>query len=82
MKTRFLILFALIMIPAASFAEELEVELGETVTYDNLKLYFYDVEDSRCPSDVTCVWEGEVVAMIQISNQTDTFGDSLEIGYL
>ncbi len=75
MKTRLLILFALMMIPIpVSFAEELEIKFGETVSYEDLKLYFYDVEDSRCPSDVTCIWEGKVSAMIHISNQTHKIG--------
>ena len=83
MKTRLLIIFALVMIPvlSESFAEELEIKFGETISYDNLKLYFYDVEDSRCPSDVTCIWEGKVAAMIHISNETHKTGGSLEIGY-
>jgi hypothetical protein len=83
MKTMLLILFALIMIPIAteSFAEELEIEFGETVSHENLKLYFYDIEDSRCPSDVKCIWEGKVAVMIHISNQTHKIGGSLEIGY-
>lgn len=83
MKTRLLVIFALVMIPmvSESFAEELEIKFGETISYDNLKLYFYDVEDSRCPSDVTCIWEGKVVAMIHTSNDTHKIGGPLEIGY-
>lgn len=42
----------------------------QTTTYRNLTFWFYDIEDSRCPSDVTCVWEGEVKVMIHIRNQT------------
>jgi len=83
MKTRLLIILALAVIPimGTSFAEELEIEFGETVSYENLKLYFYDIEDSRCPSDVTCIWEGKVSAMIHISNQTHKIGGPLEISY-
>ena len=83
MKTRLLIILALAVIPiiGISFAEELEIGFGETVSYENLKLYFYDVEDSRCPSDVTCIWEGKVSAMIHISNQTHKIGGPLEISY-
>ena len=76
MKTRLLIILALAIIPIMdiSFAEELEIKFEETVSHDGLKLYFYDVEDSRCPSDVTCIWEGKVSAMIHISNQTHKIG--------
>jgi len=83
MKTILLIISALTVIPIMdiSFAEELEIEFGKTISYENLKLYFYDVEDSRCPSDVTCIWEGKVSAMIHISNQTHKIGGPLEISY-
>jgi hypothetical protein len=63
-----------------SFAEQITVKFGETVSYENLKFYFYDIEDSRCPSDVTCIWEGQVLAMIRISNATLDIGGSREIG--
>lgn len=86
MNTRFLIIigiFTLVLIPVAtkSFAEEIEIKFGETVLYENLNLYFYDIEDSRCPLDVTCVWEGKVSAMIHTSNQTHKIGGGFEIGY-
>ena len=83
MRIRLLIILALAIIPITDilFAEELEIEFGETISYENLKLYFYDVEDSRCPSDVTCIWEGKVSAMIHISNQTHKIGGPLEISY-
>jgi hypothetical protein len=83
MKRGLLIILALaiILMMDVSFAEKLEIEFGETVSYENLKLYFYDIEDSRCPSDITCIWEGKVSAMIHISNQTHKIGGPLEISY-
>lgn len=83
MKTEFLILFAIVVMPimTQSFAEELEIKFGQTISYENLKLYFYDVEDSRCPSDVTCIWEGNVSAMIHISNQTHKIEGPLELDF-
>ena len=83
MRTRLLIIFAIAMIIpiTESFAEEIEIKFGETVHYENLNLYFYDIEDSRCPLDVTCIWEGKVSAMIHTSNQTHKIGGGLEIGY-
>ena len=83
MKTRFLIIIAaLVLVPmiSESFAEQITVKFGETVSYENLKFYFYDIEDSRCPSDVTCVWEGQVFAMIRISNATHDIGGYRDIG--
>jgi hypothetical protein len=84
MKTILLIILALTVIPIIdiSFAEELEIEFGKTISYENLKLYFYDIEDSRCPSDVTCVWEGKVSAMIRVSNGTLDIGGPQPIGFV
>ena len=63
-----------------SFADEIKVKFGETVSYENLKFYFYDIEDSRCPSDVTCIWEGRVLTMTRISNATLDIGGYRNIG--
>ncbi|MCV0409618.1 hypothetical protein [Nitrosopumilus sp.] len=83
MKTIFLIIVTFVMaIPITeSFAEPIEIKLGETILYENLNLSFYDIRDSRCPLDVTCIWEGKVTAMISTSNQTHKIGGLFEIGY-
>jgi hypothetical protein len=83
MKTRLLIIIAFVMIIpiTESFAEPIEIKFGETVLYDNLNLNFYDIEDSRCPLDVTCVWEGKVSAKIHTSNETHKIGGIFEIDY-
>ena len=47
-----------------------EIPFEQTIQYEDLELYFYDVEDSRCPVDVSCIWEGQVTAMIHVKNQT------------
>lgn len=48
----------------------IKIPFDQTFQYEDLELYFYDVEDSRCPTDVTCIWEGQVTAMIHVKNQT------------
>ena len=54
-----------------SFAEKkIKLHSGQTTSVENLKFTLYDVDDSRCPSDVTCVWGGQVSAKIRIENQT------------
>ena len=76
MKTRLLILLAiaallLVGISDESFADKrIKLHLGQTTSTENLKLTLHDVYDSRCPSDVTCVWDGQVTATIQIQNNT------------
>ena len=67
------ILLATLLLSGTAFGLQ-TVDLGfdKTLQLDGLELYFYDIEDSRCPLDVTCFWEGQVTAMIQLSNQTHT----------
>lgn len=47
-----------------------DLKLGETFHHEDLDLYFHEVEDSRCPLDVICIWEGQVTAMILVQNHT------------
>lgn len=44
-----------------------KLPLGETYTLDQAELVFVDVlSDSRCPKDVTCVWAGQAVALVEV----------------
>jgi len=61
---------------------EIKIPFGKTVSLDNLKITFYDIEDSRCPSDVTCIWEGKVSVMIRVSNGTLNIGGPQPIGFV
>lgn len=41
--------------------------LGQTYQIEDVELKFSDVlSDSRCPEDVTCMWAGEAVVLIDI----------------
>ena len=62
-------------------AETVQIKLGETIQYERLELRFYDIEDSRCPLDVTCVWEGQVLVMVNISNDTDSISAQFTPGH-
>ena len=44
----------------------LTINIHQTAKFGNLELTFSGVEDSRCPSDVTCVWEGQAVVTFDI----------------
>ena len=40
-----------------------------TVVNEDLKIQFSEVnEDSRCPVDVICVWEGRLVVTLKVNN--------------
>lgn len=52
-----------------SFNEEFNLKYGQTVTIKDspLSIHFTDVpEDSRCPTDVDCFWEGRVTVTLEI----------------
>ena len=37
---------------------------------NNIKLTITEINDSRCPSDVVCVWQGEAVVKIEVETST------------
>jgi len=61
--------------------EPFEIKMNQKIQFRDLELHFYDIEDSRCPLDVTCVWEGKVTVMMQIKNQTHKNAASFTPGY-
>ena len=58
----------------ARLGEAFLLPIGQTasITGENLRITFDDVtEDSRCPKNVTCIWEGRVTCVVRL-----THGDS------
>ncbi len=54
---------------------EFKLNAGQQVTFKGkrLRIKFVAVEnDSRCPSDVTCVWAGNATVRLQLSNGRST----------
>lgn len=63
-----------------SLEKEFILYIDESVVIagEDLRMKFVEVsEDSRCPKDVTCIWEGRVTAVIEIS--TDGSSQQLEL---
>jgi hypothetical protein len=57
--------------PAAAINQPVELAPGQSTQFGALRLTFTGVTgDSRCPVDVTCVWEGDGVAKIELSQPT------------
>jgi len=51
------------------------LKIGETADIDSdLKMTLLEVEDSRCPSDVVCVWQGTVSAKVQFQKGSQDLG--------
>jgi hypothetical protein len=54
--------------PTAALNAPAVLAPGETARFGALRVTFKEVTgDSRCPVDVTCVWEGDAVARIELS---------------
>jgi hypothetical protein len=54
---------------AASLDQEIQLAPGERAVFSQQELdieFVRVVEDSRCPTDVTCVWAGEVKVQLSI----------------
>jgi hypothetical protein len=75
MKKHLLIFF--LFVTAIGFSQDKPVEvpkilvkiaLGETVTFKKASVKFLKVvEDSRCPSDVNCIWEGQAIVLVEVT---------------
>lgn len=51
------------------------IKVGATESIDSeLKMTLLTIEDSRCPSDVTCIWQGTVSATIQLEKGDKDLG--------
>ncbi|MCV0373415.1 MAG: hypothetical protein K5793_07680 [Nitrosarchaeum sp.] len=71
----------LVLQPVAFGAENIPLDfpiglkIGETASIDSeLTMTLLDIEDSRCPSDVVCVWQGTVLAKIQLEKGGQDLG--------
>lgn len=70
-----MIFLILIMTIGVSFAldskditpnNSIVIKLHQTISVNNLDVTFSEIDDSRCPSDVTCIWEGRVSVTLHI----------------
>jgi hypothetical protein len=65
--------------PVVALAD-VEIPLGQTVPIDNgaIDVTFTEVvEDSRCPKDVMCVWQGRAVVGLHIRHLDGSESDEL-----
>lgn len=60
----------------ANLGEEFSLSIGQTANIKGqaLQITFEDViEDSRCPSDVTCIWAGRVSCIIKLAEGSSQY---------
>lgn len=63
------------------YGDEFELTLGDTVIVgvDKIPVEFIDVlEDSRCPSNVTCIWSGNGKVEIRFAQENIRLNTHLE----
>ena len=60
----------------------MKISLGETITMHGITMEFVQVlEDSRCPTDVVCVWAGQaIVSVIFSQTHVTTENNDLIVG--
>ena len=58
------------------------LDFGECQIQDNLQVCFLTVEDSRCPKDAICVWEGqaEIDLKVTIDGEESTLSLIARVG--
>ncbi len=56
------------------------LSVGETKSLRNSTLMLQGVNDSRCPTGVTCIWAGTVIASLKLTTSTGTENVSIELG--
>jgi hypothetical protein len=45
------------------------LDIIQVVHYQKLKLRLIDIEDSRCATGVTCIWAGQLIVSLEVSNE-------------
>jgi hypothetical protein len=56
---------------AATLNAPIQLAPGQSAVFkdENLKVQVVDIADSRCPSDVTCLWAGEALVRLTIQSK-------------
>ena len=70
--------------PDVPFGEPFSIRIGESLSVgsNELRAAFIEIsEDSRCPSDVVCIWAGQVVVLVALEvGGDDLYSDNLIVG--
>ena len=64
----------------AEAADSVKVRIGQTMIVEGVRIRFSDVEsDSRCPSDVVCVWAGDALASFVVEQNCECKSPAFEL---
>ena len=64
---------------SVKLGEQFYIKVGQTesINSENIKIKLLEVtNDSRCASDVVCIWAGEVKAVLNVSINNKDMGDT------
>ena len=70
--------FADMMQSSVANSDQFQLKINQiaSLEHDTIKVKFLNVtSDSRCPTDVTCVWEGEAKIVVNIMKDGQDLGD-------
>ncbi len=84
MKGYFLLIGLLLLGGCATgkydYGQEFTLKQGESITVGDAQFTFAGIQqDSRCPSDVQCFWQGEVIANVAIKQAGTTYTGNLTL---
>lgn len=57
--------------PTSGAAATVELRYDQTVIHDGLELRLLDIGDSRCPTGVVCIWEGQAEVRVEVARGSD-----------
>jgi len=60
---------------AIQFGVPFQLGFNQTATMQELQIKIVNLTDSRCPSDVTCVWQGQAKILIDINKDSQNLGN-------
>jgi hypothetical protein len=78
------LVLALVMIGITSYAfaddtiqlgVPFHIQFNQTATMQELQIKIANLTDSRCPSDVTCVWQGQAKILVDINKNSQNLGN-------
>jgi hypothetical protein len=52
-----------------ALGSEVTIRAEQVIQYQNLKLRLVAVEDSRCPIGTACIWAGQLIVTLEVSNE-------------
>lgn len=67
--------------PSVSFGSTTMLSIGKSLEFeDGLRVTLTAVNDSRCPKDVQCIWQGELSPVIELSGGANDAAATVTLG--